>query len=272
MAYTEWNIPKELHVSYPFSNTDYGSAATHLQSAKSYVANPNSVFPQASAIKIPIAWELFNQSASNMLSLDQLVPVDPENGSGGCGILQEFVAGVSQISLADLAMLMIKLSDNVATNLLIDYLGMESINQRLEGLRLSQTRLRRKMMDFEARDRGLMNSSTPYEANLLLQALISDSQSTDTSTKQAAAQTIDLLSISKESPFTSAIPSGYRLASKPGMLPGLRTEWAIVSDEADKPIYSICIMIQSKDQTVSDKHLKEMLGAIAGAMHQDMTR
>lgn len=271
MAYTEWNIPNDLLVKYPFAKTNYGYVATHLQSGKYFASNPNSVFPQASAIKIPIAWELFRQAASNILSLDDLLSVDPMNGAGGCGILQDFEAGISQVSLADLAMLMIKLSDNVATNLLIDHLGIESVNRRIKALGLSQTRLRRRMMDFEARDRGLVNNSTPNEANLLLQTLIADSQSEDSFTKQAATQTLGLLSISKESPLTSAIPSDYRIASKPGMLKGLRTEWAIISDETGKPIYSISIMIQSKDQTLPDKQLKEMLGAIAVAMHHDIT-
>ncbi len=270
MSDTLWNIPKELLNKHPYFDTRYGLEVTEIQSGRTISAYRDETFPQASAIKIPIVWELFHQATNGDISLDEKIAAEPENGAGGCGILQHFKEGESKLSLNDLAMLMIKLSDNVATNMLIDFIGIERINQRLEGLGLNQTRLRRKMMDFEARDRGEENTSTPKEANQLLQNLLDESKSTDQISRNSANQTIELLAITKESPLQEAIPSGFQIINKPGMLPGLRTEWIIVKDSSGTPLYTASIMIERCDESISDNQLKTMIGCLAGQLHRDI--
>ena len=73
--------------------------------------------------------------------------------TGGDGVLKELNAG-HHFTLKELATLMIIVSDNQATNILIDFLGMENINLLGKELGLKESFLGRKMMDTEARKNG----------------------------------------------------------------------------------------------------------------------
>ena len=66
---------------------------------------------------------------------------------------------------------MVDVSDNSATNVLIDRVGMENVNALMDSLGLSHTRLRRKMMDVKAAGEGRENISTPREMMTLLEAI-----------------------------------------------------------------------------------------------------
>src|SRR5260221_4494786 len=79
--------------------------------------------------------------------------------------------GTPTLSIRDYAVLMVTLSDNTATNVLIDRLGMDRIAARMQGLGLTGTKLRRHMMDTAAARRGEENVSTPDELVRLLKAM-----------------------------------------------------------------------------------------------------
>src|SRR5207302_3897033 len=76
-------------------------------------------------------------------------------------IMNGLTPGVTRVTLSDLATMMVAVSDNSATNVLIDRVGMQNVNAMLDSLGLSHTRLRRKMMDLEAAKQGRENISTP---------------------------------------------------------------------------------------------------------------
>src|SRR5260370_18404748 len=76
--------------------------------------------------------------------------------------------GVTRVTLRDLATMMVAVSDNSATNVLIDRVGMDKVIAMLDSLNLPHTRLRRKMMDLEAAKQGRENISTPREMMPLL--------------------------------------------------------------------------------------------------------
>ena len=85
------------------------------------------VMPSASLIKTPMLLCLLEQVAQGKLSLDTVYPLPEGDRTPGTGILSQ-LPGVPSLSLRELALLMIILSDNVATNALIDLLGMDNIN------------------------------------------------------------------------------------------------------------------------------------------------
>lgn len=224
----------------------------------------DEVFAQASAIKIPIVWELYAQAEAGELSLSDTIPVSLASGVGGCGVLQQFEPGASQLALGDVAVLMIVLSDNVATNLLIETVGMERVNDRMKSLRLEQTRLRRVMIDLAARAAGRENTSTPREA---ARAMVELERRADAG-EAVASRVLNTLRLRKESPVTAAmdrLDSKPRLACKPGMLDGLRTEWCTVR-EADTA-YALTIMAEGS----SDEQLKQAFELIAGIAYEAMT-
>ena len=112
----------------------------------------DSVFPTASTIKLAILYELFKQADEGLIDLDQVKSLDRQHVVGGTGVLRELTAPA--MALRDYAVLMVVLSDNTATNVLIDVVGMEKVTARMRALGLPQTKLRRRMIDLEAARRG----------------------------------------------------------------------------------------------------------------------
>ena len=98
------------------------------------------------------------------LKLTERKTLTAADRTGGSSLLQHFSDGGSAFSLHDLAVPMIVPSDNTATNMLIDVVGMERVNRTMASLGFAQTKLQRKMIRPEASARGEENVSTPREA------------------------------------------------------------------------------------------------------------
>lgn len=101
---------------------------------------PDRPFPTASVFKIPVLIELLLQAEEGRLRLDDTVTVTEEMKSPGSGVLKELTSSPA-LSVADLAMLMVIISDNTATDILVDLVGKEAINQRLASWGFSVTRV-----------------------------------------------------------------------------------------------------------------------------------
>ena len=119
----------------------------------------NTIHSSASLIKVLIMEYVFHLARTNQLDLNDTVPLSRTPRVEGGGALQELVVKHS-FSYLELCRLMIVLSDNIATNLLITVLGMENINARAEQLGVEEIELNRMMMDFEALAEGRDNRMT----------------------------------------------------------------------------------------------------------------
>ena len=201
-----------------------GYAALDLVSGEALGRNQDLVFPQASAIKIPILIEVHRQAAAGAITLTQRLPVTAALQVGGSGVAQHFGDGTSALSVGDLCVLMITLSDNTATNMLIDLVGMERINATLSTLGLTQTAVRRVMMDARASAQNRENTSTPSEAARLM-ALLHQGKVV---TPELSADVLRVLAIGKGGAFAAAFPDSVRVAWKPGGIAGVETVWALV--------------------------------------------
>lgn len=180
-------------------------------------------FPTASSIKPAVLYELYCQAAAGRIELDE-VTRPPLPRVGGGGVLQELGPRVS-LTWRDLAVLMMRWSDNEATNLLVRRLGMDAVNRRLDALSLTRTRLRRQMMDLDAARRGDENVSTPRELARLAGVLARGEG-------LARDRALDLLAVATVpadgSPFRRGLAPDVRAISKPGSLEGVRCEMAWV--------------------------------------------
>lgn len=121
--------------------------------------NENLPLIAASVIKLGVMLEAFRQFESGALSKDMPVTVRSEDKMPSCGALTYMHEGLTPTVL-DLVTLMIIVSDNTATNLLIDLLGIERINATLDAYGLSGIRLRRKLFDAKSAARGIQNTVT----------------------------------------------------------------------------------------------------------------
>ena len=148
-----------------------GYAIKDESTGETFLHLPDTVFPQASSIKLTVLLELMRQAQEGQLSLgekhtlrrSEMTRNDTEP------ILTMLGDGTVSMSLRDLAIFMVVLSDNTATNILIDRLGMDNINAGAIRLGLKETKLRRHMIDLEAGKKGNENVSTPREMLSLLE-------------------------------------------------------------------------------------------------------
>jgi len=132
--------------------------------------NETMVFPSASTIKLVIMATAMKEVKEGKRNLDDLIELKNYNKCGGDGILKE-LNFKHKFQLKEIITLMIILSDNTATNILIDMLGMDNINSVAESLGLKFTRLRRKMMDSEAVKQGKENTTNAEELSRILEMI-----------------------------------------------------------------------------------------------------
>ncbi len=131
--------------------------------------DPDGIYTAASVIKLPLLMTLYADAADGRLSLEERIAIGER--VDGSGVLRD-LRDVDALSARDLAALAVTVSDNTATNRLIERVGPERVTERLIEWGCISTRLRRRMYDMEARARGLENLMTPREtASLLLRVL-----------------------------------------------------------------------------------------------------
>ncbi len=117
-----------------------GVAAIDLSSGRTIAVNGGTRFPTASTIKTAVMLEAYHQAAEGTLPLDATYTLNESAKVGGSGVLNGLHAGLT-LSGADLVHLMIVLSDNTATNMLIERLGTARVNARMDSYGLRETRL-----------------------------------------------------------------------------------------------------------------------------------
>jgi beta-lactamase class A len=213
-----------------------GVAIEDLKTGDQFFLHENEVFAQASSIKITVLANLYLQAQQGKLKLTDLYTVQSSDLVPDSDIMGGLTSGVTRITLRDLATMMVAVSDNSATNLLIDRVGMDNVNAMLDSLGLSHTRLRRKMMDLEAAKQGRENISTPREMMMLLEAIYREKLLNKDSTEDF----FRVLSTNKDSWIPRDLPPGLKIANKPGSLEGVRNDSGIVFVEG-RP-YVICVM------------------------------
>ncbi len=213
-----------------------GVAILDLTGGQKFLLHADEVFPQASSIKIAVLAELYHQAQSGKLKLNDLYTVQTSDLVPDSDIMGCLTPGVTRITLRDLATMMVAVSDNSATNVLIDRVGMENVNGLMSSLSLTHTRLRRKMMDLKAASEGRENISTPGEMMVLLENLYRGK----VLNKEMTEDFFKVLSTPKSSFIPRDLPEGLKIANKPGELEGVRNDSGVVFIE--KRPYVICVM------------------------------
>lgn len=201
-----------------------GYAIQDLTSGEAFYRSPDTVFPQASSIKLTVLLELLRQDQAGKLSLDEKHTIRRAETVAGDPILYLLGDGTVTMTLRDLATFMVVLSDNSATNILIDRAGMANVNAEIARLGLKETKLRRHMMDLEAARQGNENVSTPREMMTLLEN-IRGGKALDAA---HTAEYFRLLELPKESEFHRVLPDTVKIADKPGALEAVRCDTGIV--------------------------------------------
>lgn len=117
-----------------------GVSVKHFGTSESADLNGNRLFPAASVFKVPVLVEFYRQVEQGVLSLDQQVVLTERDKVPGSGVLKELSEGLS-VSLRDLVSLMMMVSDNTATDLVVDRVGFDNVNKTLDELGFHRTRV-----------------------------------------------------------------------------------------------------------------------------------
>jgi beta-lactamase class A len=227
-----------------------GYTVVDLKTGDRFERRQADVFPTASTIKIAVLYELVKQADEKRLSLDEARPFDRRHAVGGSGVLFELTSPA--LSLRDLATLMVLVSDNSATNAVIEAVGMDAVTTRMAALGLPAMRLRRKMMDLDAARKGRENVSSPADVARLL-TILDSGEGLSPAAREIALR---ILKKRKSTPLTRGLPADVEAASKPGDLDGVRVDAGIVY-VPDRPYVFVMMQSWLADEAAGERAITE---------------
>lgn len=211
-------------------NGTMGVAILDLTDGRTLLLNPDAVFAQASCIKVTVLAELYRQDQQaeqgtpGKARLTDMYTMDSSDLVADSAIMAGLTPGMTKLTNRDLATFMVAVSDNSATNVLIDRVGMANVNAMLDSLSLTHTRLQRKMMDVKAAQAGRENLSTPREMMTFFADLYQGKLLNQTITNDYFKE----LSTKKSSDIPRFLPEDLMIANKPGELAGVRNDIGVV--------------------------------------------
>jgi beta-lactamase class A len=218
------------------SGADVGVAFRTLDGKLEWFSREDDVFHAASTMKIPVMIELFHQVREGKLKLDDPLPIQNEFHSLVDGSLytldptddseSDLYKAVGQTrTLSQLCELMITVSSNLATNLLMEKLGVDNIRATVHGLHAAGLNVLRGVEDNKAYEKGMNNTTTARGLLILLEA-IAKGQAVD---PDSSRQMVDILARQKfNEAIPAGLPAGTRVAHKTGELTKIHHDAAIV--------------------------------------------
>ncbi|QKY70374.1 serine hydrolase [Lentibacillus sp. CBA3610] len=213
--------------------SDEGDISISIETSEGEInVNETEVYSAASTIKVPILVEAIRQAEEGILNLDEKIGIDSSDIVGGGGILNDLSENQS-MTLRDLLTLMIIVSDNSATNMIIDRVGMDAVNETCLEMGCEQTELQRYMMDFSS---PLDNLTTSKDMAGILKAI-------DEGNIVSEEGQDEILKIMREQKLAAGLPAhatGATFASKGGSLSGppqIRHDVALVT-QGNKSVYA----------------------------------
>ena len=258
--------PRLTELLQPVIAAHQGAVAVsvkHLKTGATFAHRADEPMPTASLIKFPVMVAAYQQAADGMLDLAKSVVLKEEDKVPGSGILtQHFSAGM-QLSVRDAIRLMIAYSDNTATNLVVDQIGLAATTDLMTKWDFSHTRLHAKVYRGDtsiAPERSKqfgLGSTTAGEMLRLLERL----HRKELVSVEASQQMIDhLLACDDKQRLAKFLPAGTKVALKTGSVSASRTVAGII--ESPSGSIAVCVLTENnKDQRWIDDNAAQLLSA-----------
>jgi beta-lactamase class A len=217
--------------------------------------DPDGSYPSASVIKIPLVMTLYADAAEGRLDLGERVATGER--VDGSGVLRD-LRDVAALTLRDLAALTIGLSDNTATNRLIERVTVERVGARMAEWGIRTTALRRRMYDFEAAKRGLENVMTARETAALVARLVAG-ECVDRATSDAVLALMERCDDDRK--LRRYLAPGTKVPSKSGTLDASANDAAVFAGaQGTVVVAAFCCEVKER---LAAEHLLGMLGRCA---------
>ncbi len=209
--------------------------ARNLDTGATYQLRGDAPVPTASTIKLPIMIELFAEAEAGKLDWNQKLTLTDQDKVSGSGVLTEFSGG-DTLPIRDLMHLMIVVSDNTATNLILDRIGGNAVNTRMAQLGLTQTAVMRKIMQGKnasgtteegkkpGNEQWGTGRSCPHDMVVLLEKLYRG----DLISQAASTEMLTVLKRQQYHNGAGRDMNNTVIASKSGALDHLRSDVAII--------------------------------------------
>jgi len=234
-----------LYVCYPDRGEGYGF-------------NADMPLEAASVIKVPIMVEAFRQMEAGLIDFDAPVTIRREDKLPSCGALTYLHDGVT-VTVGDLVTLMIILSDNTATNLMIGMLGIENINKTIDDLGLTGTWLNRMLFQPELSRQGIQNYVSAVDMGKLLQGMLQG----EIVSPEASARMLEILGnqrLNGKLPFYLH-SKDIRCAHKTGEDDGITHDVGVIF--AEKTCV-VCFLSNETDVPLAERAMQDVAAMAAG--------
>jgi len=270
-----------------------GVSVKHLGTGEEASHNGDRLFPTASVFKLPVIVEFFRQAEAGALSPDETVVLREADKVPGSGVLKELSEGL-RVSLRDLLSLMMIVSDNTATDLIVGKVGFDNVNATLDELGLHSTRVVRYCREIlfdlvgvndlpleemtirlfgevsEAREYGGSWSlgvedndiTTPNEMNGLLELIVKG----EAAGRESCDEILAIMGKCQTGQYRipKYLPAKKMvLQRKTGSLPGIRNDVAVVTVKASGDQYVIsCFTMGAEDVYEAEEAIAQVSKAV----------
>ena len=216
---------------------------------------PEVKIPSASIVKMPIMATCFYAAKEGKIKLDQKISLKQSDKTGGSGILKNKRSGTT-FTVTQLIDLMITISDNTASNVLIKLLGFDYLNTCFKEFGLTDTNLSRLMMDMRSRDKGIENYTTAKDMANILEKIYKGKLID----KEISHECLEILKEQRsKTRIPRRLPKDTVVAHKTGLEKGTCHDVGIVfTDNGD---FIICVLISHKNK--SARSSKKLISNIA---------
>lgn len=251
-------------------------AVKNLRTDEEYYLNADEPMTTASLIKLSVMVEAYWQAEEGKVGLDKTLTLKADDKVPGAGVLTDSFTPGATFALRDAVRLMITVSDNTATNKVLDEIGIASPGERMVSLGLKNTKINAKVFKGsttsiapERTKKFGLGSTTARETVQLLELI----HKRNVVSPKACDEMLGILQKNQDNAMiVRYLPPGTTVAHKTGAVSNARTDAGIVSvrDPADKkvkPLYAICVLTnENEDQRwLVDNAAQVTIGKIAKA-------
>jgi beta-lactamase class A len=239
-------------------------AVKHLVTGESYYLNADEVMPTASLIKVAVLIELYQQAEEDKFKLTDTVTLRESDKVPGSGILTYHFSEGASLPLRDAARLMIAFSDNTATNLILEKVGISNVNKRMEAWGLVNTKINAKVfrgsttsVDPARTKKYGLGSTTAKEMATLFEELQTGSRFRSAPKQAMLGQ---LRSNEDKDKFIRLLPAGTKVVHKDGSVSDARTDAGVIHTPSG-PVVVVVLTNDNKDRRWASDNAGNLLCA-----------